>query len=166
MTKPLRPENESNRLKALQSYHILDTLPEEEYNEITHLAAIICNTPISMISLIDQKRQFIKASVGTEIKESDRDIAFCSHSILNPTAIMVVPDSRNDIRFHDNPLVIEEPRIVFYAGMPLISSDGYPLGALCVIDYVPRKLSDKQLEALRYLSKQTIKLLELRKANA
>ncbi len=166
MTKPLRPENESNRLKALQSYHILDTLPEEEYNEITQLAAIICNTPISMISLIDQKRQFIKASVGMEIGESDRDIAFCSHSILNPADVMIVTDSRNDERFHDNPFVIDEPNIVFYAGMPLVTSDGYALGALCVIDHIPRQLSDKQLEALNYLSRQTIKLLELRKANA
>ncbi len=166
MIKPILPENESNRLKQLQSYHILDTLPEEEYNEITKLAAIICNTPISMISLIDHKRQFIKASVGAEIKESDRDISFCSHSILNPSAVMIVPDSRNDKRFHDNPFVMEEPNIVFYAGMPLVTSDGHALGALCVIDHIPRQLSDKQMEALNYLSKQIIKLLELRKANA
>lgn len=166
MIKPIIPENESNRLIALQSYDILDTLPEEEYNEITQLAAIICNTPISQISLIDQKRQFIKASVGLEIQECDRDIAFCSHSILNPADVTIVPDSRNDERFHDNPFVIDDPKIIFYAGMPLVSSDGYSLGALCVIDHVPRKLSAKQLEALRYLSKQTIKLFELRKANA
>lgn len=166
MIKPIMPENESNRLKALQSYQILDTLPEEEYNEITKLAAIICNTPISQISLIDKKRQFIKAAFGLEIQESDRDIAFCSHSILNPADVMIVTDSRNDERFHDNPFVVEEPKIIFYAGMPLVSSDGYSLGALCVIDHVPRKLSAKQLEALNYLSRQTIKLFELRKANA
>lgn len=166
MIKSLMPANEANRLKDLQSYHILDTLPEEEYNEITKLAAIICNTPISQITLIDKKRQFIKSSFGMEIGESDRDIAFCSHSILNPAEVMIVTDSRNDERFHDNPFVIDEPKIIFYAGMPLVTSDGHALGALCVIDHIPRQLSDKQLEALNYLSKQTIKLLELRKANA
>lgn len=166
MIKPILPENESNRLKALQSYQILDTLPEEEYNEITQLAAIICDTPISMISLIDHKRQFIKASVGMEIGDTDRDIAFCSHSILNPDDIMIVPDSRHDERFHDNPFVIEEPKIIFYAGVPLVTSEGDALGALCVIDHIPRQLSAIQLEALSYLSKQTIRLFELRRANA
>lgn len=166
MIKPTLPENESNRLKALESYQILDTLPEQEYNEITQLAAIICNTPISQITLIDKKRQFIKSSVGMEIGEIDRDIAFCSHSILNPADLMIVPDSRNDERFHNNPFVIKEPKIIFYVGVPLVTSDGHALGALCVIDHVPRQLSVKQLEALSYLSNQTIRLFELRKTNA
>ena len=166
MIKPIMPENESDRLKSLQGYQILDTLPEEEYNEITQLAAIICNTPISQIALIDQKRHFTKSAFGLDIQESDRDISFCSHSILNPADVMIVPDARSDERFHDNPFVIGNPQIVFYAGMPLVTSSGYALGALCVIDRIPRKLSAKQLEALKYLSKQIIRLFELRKANA
>ena len=165
MIKPIMPENESDRLKSLQNYQILDTLPEEEYNEITQLAAIICNTPISQISLIDQKRQFAKSAFGLDIQESDRDISFCSHSILNPADVMIVPDSRNDKRFHDNPFVIGDPQIIFYAGMPLVTSEGHALGSLCVIDHIPRKLSAEQLEALKYLSKQIIRLFELRKAN-
>lgn len=159
------PANEGERLEALRSYDILDSLPEKEYNDITLLASEICNTPISLISLIDDKRQWFKSNSGLDVRETPKDFAFCSHAILNPTEILIVPDSRIDERFSGNPLVEGDPYVIFYAGVPLINKDGFPLGSLCVIDNNSRNLTDNQLNALKILSTQVVNMLELRRTN-
>ncbi|WP_375447092.1 PAS domain S-box protein [uncultured Fibrella sp.] len=162
--QPLLPE-ETNRLEALKSYDILDSLPEQEYEDITLLASQICQTPIALISLIDDHRQWFKSNHGLDIRETDREFAFCSHAIVNPEQTMIVTDARADERFATNPLVTGDPHIVFYAGVPLVDSNGYALGSLCVIDQSSKELSQAQLVALEALSRQVMTLLELRKAN-
>ncbi|AWI24757.1 sensor histidine kinase [Flavobacterium pallidum] len=164
MITPPAPENESLRLKALKEYSILDTLPEEEYDDITKLASQICDTNISTISLIDEKRQWFKSKVGLDANETSRDAAFCAHAIINPHEIFTVKDSRLDERFYDNPLVIGEPHVVFYTGIPLVSPEGLALGTLCVIDDKPKELNEEQLKALKALSNQVVSLFELRKS--
>jgi signal transduction histidine kinase len=159
------PENELERLKVLRTYNLLDTLPDEDYDAITKIAAAICNTPIALISIIDEKRQWFKSRHGLNETETSRDFAFCAHSILNPNELFIVNDARKDIRFHDNPLTANDPNLVFYAGAPLNSLEGYPLGTLCVIDNEPKVLSENQKESLKLLSKQVTYLFELRKKN-
>ena len=161
MIKADLPENENERLKALYQYNILDTLPEKEFDSLNRLAAYICDTPIALISLIDDKRQWFKSSIGLNIAETPRDISFCSHALLQ-NDVFTVKNTLEDTRFQDNPLVMSEPNIRFYAGIPVESSDGYKLGTLCVIDIVPRELTDKQKDALKDLSCQITALLELR----
>lgn len=163
MIKPDTFVWENERLKDLDSYAIIDTLPEDEYDELTYLASQICGTPISLISLLDNKRQWFKSHYGTDVMETSKEIAFCAHAILNPDEVFIVHDARNDHRFYDNPLVIEEPNVVFYAGAPLVSQNGLPLGTLCVIDNKPNELSENQIKSLKALSNQAMKLLELRK---
>lgn len=163
MKFPEIPTNENERLNALKEYSILDTLPEDEYDDITALAAYICKTPISLISLIDDKRQWFKSHYGIEATETPKNIAFCAHAINDVNNILIVPDSRKDIRFQDNPLVTGAPHVIFYVGVPLVNDSGFPLGTLCVIDDKPRNLDESQLKALRRLSDQIIKLFELRK---
>jgi signal transduction histidine kinase len=163
MIAPIIPTDEFNRLEALKDYSILDTLPEKEYDEITFLASQICNTPISMISLIDDKRQWFKSHFGTDAIQTPREIAFCAHAINDKYNPLVVTDSRQDNRFHDNPLVTGDPHCVFYAGVPLVNSEGYALGVLCVIDHEPHVLDETQIKALQALSNQVGRLLELRK---
>ncbi len=158
------PPNEAERLEKLRRYEILDTLPEDEYDEIVRLVAHICEVPISQISLVDSDRQWFKAAVGLEATETPRERAFCAHTILNDHP-MVVEDAAEDERFHDNPLVTMDPKIRFYAGMPLITPDGHRLGALCAIDHRPRRLSVEQQKALETLSRQVMQLLELRLKN-
>lgn len=165
MEKPSIPANDSKRIDALKSYSILDTLPELEYDEITFLASFICNTPISLISLIDDHRQWFKSHHGLDATETPRDIAFCAHAINDSDQVFIVNDARNDARFHDNPLVTGDPHVIFYAGMPVVSSDGYALGTLCVIDHEPRQLSESQIRALRALSVQLSQLFTLRKTS-
>jgi signal transduction histidine kinase len=163
MVYPAIPLNERDRLNNLKEYNILDTLPEEDYDNITKLASQICHTPISLISLIDDERQWFKSHYGLEVDRTPKEFAFCAHAINTPHAIFIIPDARIDERFHDNPLVTGHPNVVFYAGVPLISNAGFPLGTLCVIDTSAKILDESQIEALRALSKQVVNLFELRK---
>tara|TARA_R110001592_G_scaffold2159_3_gene13213 strand:- start:866 stop:2020 length:1155 start_codon:yes stop_codon:yes gene_type:complete len=148
----------------LRSYSILDTLPESDYDNITKIAAEICGTPISLISLIDDKRQWFKSHHGLDATETPKEYAFCGHAINTPNDVFIVQDARKDERFHDNPLVTGDPHVIFYAGVPLVSEAGLPLGTLCVIDHKPNLLSQSQISSLSALSNQVINLLELRKS--
>ncbi|HUL53630.1 MAG TPA: PAS domain-containing protein [Opitutaceae bacterium] len=161
---PPIPTNESARLSALRRYGLLDTPPEEAIDGIARVASLICGAPIAAVSLVDEQRQWLKAIVGLEVRELPREHSFCAHAINAPTEVMVVPDATKDRRFADNPLVRSEPRVRFYAGAPLVTPDGFALGALCVVDRRPRHLSPSQREALRVLAAQVIDQFELRRA--
>ena len=158
------PDNEDNRLESLYSYNILDSLPEEEYDSITRLAAQICEVPIALISLVDKDRQWFKSKVGIEVDETTRDISFCQYAIMTSN-LFEVEDARQDERFADSPLVIGEPTIVFYAGIPIDDKRGNNLGTLCVIDRHPKKLSEKQIQLMNELSVITKNLILLRYQN-
>lgn len=158
------PPDEERRLRRLYGYGILDTLDEEEYTDIVRLVSEICRTPMANISFVDRDRQWFKAVVGLESRETPRDVAFCAHTILG-TELFTVEDAAADPRFHDNPLVTGDPTIRFYAGMPLTTPDGFQLGALCAIDSVPRTLTATQRDALVVLARHVVDLLELRSRN-
>jgi len=153
--------NEESRLACLYKYDILDSEAETDFDEIVQLASRVCQTPISMISLVDDHRQWFKSRLGVDVQETPRDPAFCAHALLGDE-IMEVPDATRDRRFFDNPFVTGSPDIRFYAGMPLTMADGSRLGTLCVIDRHPRHLSEGQRTCLRILGKQVVHLLELR----
>jgi GAF domain-containing protein len=157
-----KPSNEEARIAALEKYAILDTDPEQSFDDLTLLASFVCKTPMALISLIDEDRQWFKSRVGMDASETSRDIAFCSTAILQPD-IFVVPDALADERFRDNPLVVSDPHIRFYAGAPLINEDGYALGTLCVVDRTPRELAPEQREALKALSRLVLAQLEFRR---
>ena len=154
--------NEAGRLKALRQYRILDTDPEQAFDDLTLIASQICGTPIALISLVDEDRQWFKSRVGLEVEETSRSVSFCAHAI-HQQGIFTVADALNDARFRDNPLVQGDPHIRFYAGAPITTQDGYALGTLCVVDYVPRKLTDDQNHALQALERQVAAQLELRR---
>ncbi|MEO9804190.1 MAG: PAS domain S-box protein [Reichenbachiella sp.] len=165
MTKPKHPKNELERITALKKYQILDTLPESLYDDITQIAAQICDTPISLISLIDEKRQWFKSHHGLGVSETERDLAYCAHAINKPNEILEVPDAFQDERFYDNPLATGDPHVRFYAGAPLTDDEGFTLGTLCVIDHEQKELNQDQKDALWALSRQVVALLQLRKEN-
>ena len=163
MLKPALPPDEAARLEALRAYEILDTAPGQEFDDITLLASHICGTPIAMISLVDENRQWFKSKVGTEESETSREVAFCAHGILQ-AEVFVVKDASLDARFADNRLVIGKAQVRFYAGAPLVNADGHALGMLCVNDRVPREITDEQKKALQALSRQVVAQLELKRS--
>jgi GAF domain-containing protein len=156
------PKDEKKRLEVLWQYEVLDTIPEQVFDDLTDLAANICEAPVALITLVDEKRQWFKAKTGVTVSETSRDVSFCAHAIMQHQ-LFIVPDATKDDRFADNPLVISEPKIRFYAGAPLITPDGHALGTLCVIDKVPRNLRPDQVRALEILSRHVMTQLELRR---
>jgi two-component system, NtrC family, sensor kinase len=160
------PADEAGRLQALRQYHLLDTLPEAVFDDLTFIASQICDTPIALVSLIDQDRQWFKSRVGLDATETPRDMAFCAHAILEPEKIFQIADASQDPRFDTNPLVIGGPEIRFYAGVPLVTPEGHAVGTLCAIDRKPRVLSDAQLRSLQALAREITVQLELRRTIA
>lgn len=155
-------EDEDARVAALYRYSVLDTPEEPAFDDVTRLVAYICQTPIAVVNLIDRDRQFFKAECGLGVRETPLDVSLCAHALLQQE-LMVVPDTRQDVRFSDNPLVTGDPALRFYAGALLQTSDGYALGTLCVLDYEPRTLTLEQQDALQILARQVMSLLELRR---
>ncbi|MBQ0909036.1 GHKL domain-containing protein [Flavobacterium sp. F-328] len=163
MITPQIHHAEFKRLQVLESYSILDTLPEEDYDNLAAIASQICDTPIAIIGFIDANRHWFKSRVGTPLNENSRDYSFCGHAINDNQNIFIVPDARVDDRFQDNPITKGEAPILFYAGVSLIDdATGLPVGTICVLDHQPKNLSEGQINSLQALSRQTMKLLELR----
>ena len=162
MATPMPMKNESARIAALQKYAILDTEPERAFDDLVLLASFICSAPIALISLVDQDRQWFKSKLGVTISETPREIAFCATAIRQ-TDLFVVPDTLNDERFRNNPLVTSEPNIRFYAGAPLINEEGFALGTICVIDRTPREFGSGQQAALKALSRLVLLQMEFRR---
>lgn len=165
MIYPEFPDNEKARLSTLEKLNLLNSGPEENYDNITKLASFICGTPVSLITLIGETTQWFKSKVGTELTEAPRKISHCAHAILKPDELMEVQDTRQDERFFDNPYTTEDPKILFYAGMPLKAYNGAVMGTLCVLDIEPRILSEEQKTALQALARQVENLFELRRHN-
>jgi len=161
---PLQPvigDDEARRLAALRRYRILDTDPEQAFDDLALLASHICGTPMALITLVDADRQWFKARVGVSLVETSRSISFCTHAIRQK-GLFVVPDALEDGEFRDNPMVTGDPHIRFYAGAPLVTHDGHALGTLCIVDRVPRTLTGQQTEALQALKRQAEAQIELR----
>jgi len=165
MESPLIPPSEAERLAALLSYDVLDTAPEQAYDDLVRIAAHLLDMPIALVSLVDAERQWFKARVGLDAPETSREVSFCGHAVFHRESL-VIPDALADPRFHDNPLVTGPPHVRFYAGAPLQSPDGHVLGTLCVIDHEPRSLDPAKLELLEALARQAVSLLELRRRAA
>lgn len=164
MKAPLT-EREQERLDALRDYRILDTPPEQAFDDLTALAAYVCDVPIALVSLVDTDRQWFKSKLGLEATETSRDVSFCAHAILQDS-ILVVQDTHLDARFAANPLVTSEPNIRFYAGVPLLTPEALPLGTLCVIDHKPRELNAAQIRTLEGIARQVVTQLDLRLVSA
>jgi GAF domain-containing protein len=156
------PKNEKRRLEVLWQHDLLDTVPEQIFDDLTELAGLVCDAPISLISLVDENRQWFKSKVGLAVSETPRSVSFCAHAITQED-LFIVPDATLDPRFAQSPLVVAEPNIRFYAGAPLVTPDGHALGTLCVLDRVPRELTPNQKQALRVLARHTMSQLELRR---
>ena len=157
------PPDEEQRLAALRELELLDTEPEEAFDELVRRAAEATDSPVAVITLVDEARQWFKARVNLELESTDRDLSFCAHAILTPDDLTVVPDTLEDERFADNLLVTEDPNIRFYAGAPIFTPDGYPIGTLCVIDAAPRGLTDEQADSLRDLARTVSREIERRR---
>ncbi|MFN0150139.1 MAG: ATP-binding protein [bacterium] len=157
------PAHERERLETLRRYRILDTPKEMSYDDLTLLASEICGTPIAAISLVDEDRQWFKSILGLEVQQTSRDVAFCAHAIRTQDEQLIVEDATLDARFADNALVTGQPGIRFYAGTPLVMADGNAIGTLCVIDKIPRTITDEQRRALGVLGRQVVAQLELRR---
>lgn len=162
MTEPSLPSNEGARLEALRACHILDTPSEPAFDDIVRVASGLCGTPVALVSLVDEDRQWFKARVGVTPIQSSRKLSFCGHAILQKEPL-VVPDTQNDPRFADNPSVVNDPRFRFYAGVPLMLDDDIAVGTLCVLDYAPRDLAPAQLAGLCALARQVSRELRLRR---
>jgi GAF domain-containing protein len=154
---------EAGRLRTLDAYRILDSGTEKTFDDLARLAAIICETPIALITFVDDKRQWFKSNYGLDLKETSREVSFCAHAI-HETDLFEIQDASKDSRFAENPLVTGDPKIRFYAGAPLVVSNGQALGTLCVIDSKPKELTDRQAEAMRVLGQSVVTQLELRRA--
>ncbi len=161
MIAPAFPANEAKRLEYLKSLNILDTAPEDEFDQLVQLASAICGVPIALVTLINEDRQWFKANLGLDVPQTTREVSFCGHTILQ-NDIMEISDTHKDARFHDNPLVTNDPNIRFYAGIPLTAQNGYNLGSLCVIDSKPKILTDEQKLYLKILGRQVVLQIELR----
>ena len=156
------PPNEEKRLQVLDSYGILDTDEEQAYDDLTHLAAVLCHTPTALVTLVARDRQWVKSRVNWESRQNPRDASFCAHAILRPGELMEVPDMVKDARFVRNPLVTGKAGVRFYAGVPLVTREGAALGTICVIDRRPRLLTEVQGRSLESLARQVVAQLELR----
>lgn len=165
MQAPALPANEVERLEALRSYGPIEPVPDPDFDDMALLAAEICDTPIALVTLVDEGHQWLKGRAGTDLIQTSREISFCGHAILG-TDLFIVPDTAADSRFADNPLVVGDTGIRSYTGAPLITSDGYALGTVCVIDRQPRLLTAEQNEALKALGRRIVALFELRRAQA
>ena len=161
MITPPILDNELQRQAAVEKYKLLDTMPEESYDSITFIISTICDAPISLITLVDKNRIFLKSRNGIDLSESPRDTSFCGHAIAGNDDVMIVPDARKDKRFKGNPIV-DNFKAIFYAGAPLIDKNGYKLGTLCVYDHRPKTLTENQINALKAMAKQVMSLFEER----
>ncbi len=157
-----KPENDSQRIEFLKKLNLLDSANEKVFDDLTFLAAHICETPISLVSLLDNDRQWFKSKYGLSVEETPRSVAFCNYAILEPDEVFVVEDAHADERFAENPLVTGNPHIRFYAGAPLVTQNGPALGTLCVIDREPRELDEQQMNALRALRRSVLAEIESR----
>lgn len=163
MIGQLRDQDEARRLEVLKSYNILDTEAEKELDELTEIASAICETPISLISLVDEERQWFKSKKGLDVEETPREHAFCQHTLHKPDEVLVVDNPLKDQRFEQNPLVLGDPNIRFYAGAPLVASGGNVLGTLCIIDQKKRSITSSQMRALQLLAKRVMDYFDMRK---
>lgn len=164
--RPARPLDETARQAALDACRILDTPPEAAFDDLVSLAAVVCDVPMAVVSLVDRERQWFKARIGIEDRQTSRDLSFCAHAILQPERTMVVPDTHEDERFRDHPLVLGAPGLRFYAGAPLRAAGGEALGTVCVLDERPRQLTEAQQAALEALSRQAARLMDLHRVSA
>lgn len=156
------PPSEDERALSLEHLGVLDSAPEKEFDDIVMIASTLCDVPVSLVSLVDRERQWFKACVGLDVRETHRDLAFCAHAILAPADVLIVEDAKLDSRFQNSALVLGPPHIRFYAGAPIIDDAGHALGTVCVIDTKPRTLTEQQRTALLALARQTSSLLQLR----